>query len=966
MSLKTCIRNAYDQQVIGLEEKQRLEKRYDDLVKSIPSTKQAKEIMIAELEAQAKEKERVSGLAEIARRARMADIFGHRNAYGQQDPAQALKLLVENFGEGRMMDVSNLRDATVARYQSKLDKLLVEFEKGAITGDRRRQGGWVGNKRVITRLENVVKELFGEDTKDPTARALAGSVAQVFEEMRQEFNALGGNIGKLERYGLPQSHDPESLLKFGKQPWVDHLMKDGVLDRERMTSQYTGHPLTDFELKEALGIMWERVTTNGWYDREVGMVQTGKGALYKQHQDHRFIHFKSADQWLKYAKDFGGAGGDPFNAMMSHISGMSRDIAAMTVFGPNPTAMRAHLTSLVKQHVEKSPSSIAVRAEQELELSKIGTELAQYGGRQGWETAYDALFGAYKKIRREVEAARNEGNGGARVPLFFKGRSPEPDTIKARSIADKLSELDAAYQRFNDWLDANKNPDDVTMQADVTARIVASRERMQEIFDDLREEITLPSKGQNYGSAIWQADQMWGLYTGSLTTPVSTTMANVFTNIRNVLVAARLDRAILSAVTDPGFQTATRSFMGMPNSHLHNVIGDMTKMLSAQSREEMIRSRMILDTALHGIHQQARYSGSLNTNAITGYLADRAIHMQGLAGWTQYGKWAFGMELQGFFSDLKGKSWGELPEPARNGLDRHGFTSADWDRMRSAPSHYPDVRAAGMLRPNDIEAVAGKELADKYLMMILRERRRAVPEPTLAARAIMTGGVRPGSILGESIRSATQFKSFAVSVGMLHGGRMMNEYAEGGARSAARYMVPLMITTTMLGAVAIQLKEMVGGRDPRKLDDHKFWAAALIQGGGLGILGDFLNSAENRFGGGLTSTVAGPMAGEIDKLLKLTLGNVIEADGGKTTNIGREFVDAIQRNTPLAGLPGINLATEHLIFDKMHKALDPDRYKAVERRIKNRQRDYGVGFWWEPGASAPRSGPDLGGMVGKK
>jgi hypothetical protein len=65
-----------------------------------------------------------------------------------------------------------------------------------------------------------------------------------------------------------------------------------------------------------------------------------------QRADARFLHFNSPDDWLAYNADYGG-GNNVFSAMMEHVRGMSEDIAAMEVLGPNPRATLTYAQQFV-------------------------------------------------------------------------------------------------------------------------------------------------------------------------------------------------------------------------------------------------------------------------------------------------------------------------------------------------------------------------------------------------------------------------------------------------------------------------------------------------------------------------------------------------------------------------------------------------------------------------------------------
>ena len=59
----------------------------------------------------------------------------------------------------------------------------------------------------------------------------------------------------------------------------------------------------------------------------------------------------------------------------------------------------------------------------------------------------------------------------------------------------------------------------------------------------------------------------------------------------------------------------------------------------------------------------------------------------------------------------------------------------------------------------------------------------------------------------------------------------------------------------LLGGLAVQLKEIAKGNDPRPMDSAEFWLAAVMQGGGLGIFGDFFSASTSRTGAGRVAEV---------------------------------------------------------------------------------------------------------------
>jgi hypothetical protein len=202
------------------------------------------------------------------------------------------------------------------------------------------------------------------------------------------------------------------------------------------------------------------------------------------------------------------------------------------------------------------------------------------------------------------------------------------------------------------------------------------------------------------------------------------------------------------------------------------------------------------------------------------------------------------------------------------------------------------------------------------------------------------------------------YRSFPISVMLMYGGRSWQMAAQGGAIMGARLMAKTAIYATVLGAVALQMKEIVRGRDPRPMTTREFWTAALLQGGGLGIFGDFLFSDTSRTGASMGGIVAGPLGEEgarsMTSIQRMMTG---EAEPGD------EIVDFLERNTPGGSIWYLRLAYERMLLDELREEIDPDaaaRFRRMQRRYR---REYGQGYWWAPGDVTPARLPDAGNVA---
>lgn len=839
MSIENCLNNAVAGGELSKADAERLARQFHAFRETYANggpanaDAQAKADLHESLAAEAKAKRRRAKLALKNAREVDADLKSYRTPGGRADIAAAALLKLEHFGEAAFSSVEGRRKAIVGMAHARMEELLHNFRRSAVLGDKKRWNA--------ADLDNVRREVFGIDTGDAQARAFANAWMTTAEWLRKRFNAAGGDIGKLENWGLPQHHDARALRKAKLQPWKDFIAPR--LDVARMKHPLTGRPIAPRELDAILDEIWLSIATDGWSKRQPTRQPFGRGALARQRAEHRFLVFKDPDTWLEYQQAFGG-GGDIFAVMMGHINGMAKDIAAMEVLGPNP----AGTVEMLKQMIVKEATAIA----------------AGQPGRLG-----DV------KPERAMDKARRAG-----------------------------------------------------------ARI----------------------------------DAVWGSISGSLETPVDSMWANGFAAARSLVTASVLGAAAISSLSDAGTSMIARQFAGLPARHAFR---EILKGFTTASRREAVQAGLILDSAMNVFHQQARYVGTLSGPEWASWLADRVLTWSGLSPWTQAARHAFGLAFQVELANQAGKRLEELPPALAETLRRHGFDGRKWDLVRKAPLHAGNAETR-MLRPAEIAERIDERLAERYLEMIQAETEYAVPNGSHRSRTVLLDQNRPGTLTGEIVRSFAQFKSFGAVFAILHGGRVAAELAADKAAgrnrivgNGAKYAGALLLSTTLFGAISLQLKSLVAGRDPRDATDPLFWGAALLQGGGLGIYGDFMFSNINRYGGGLGATIGGPMAQRIGDFWNLTAGNVAQLASGEKTNFGRELVKFARGNIPGGNIWYLRLAFEREVLDQVQYLADPEANAAFKRQQQFFQREFSQGYWWRPGERLPARAPDLGAAFGQ-
>lgn len=199
-------------------------------------------------------------------------------------------------------------------------------------------------------VQNIIRERFNDSTGDALAKQISDKLGEVFEGMRQRFNRSGGDIGKLDDWGLPQTHNLEKIAVAGKQTWVDSA--ESLID----TSKYVhedGSYYSQQEIRELLEYSFDTLTSDGANKTEVGRQSFGGNSkVTSRHSESRVLHFKNADAWMEYQSQYGGM--QFVDLVEAHISGLSKDIALVENLGSNPKgSMKILMDAAEKKDWEK-------------------------------------------------------------------------------------------------------------------------------------------------------------------------------------------------------------------------------------------------------------------------------------------------------------------------------------------------------------------------------------------------------------------------------------------------------------------------------------------------------------------------------------------------------------------------------------------------------------------------------------
>lgn len=463
----------------------------------------------------------------------------------------------------------------------------------------------------------------------------------------------------------------------------------------------------------------------------------------------------------------------------------------------------------------------------------------------------------------------------------------------------------------------------------------------------------LPVKGvSQYGAT---ADMVWDVINGSTANPVNPRFAAIGRAIRNWTSATRLGGVMISSINDAPTWFSTARYNGLP-------LGDSLRtFFSSLTGRHLTEDAARLGLAVESIagEMQTWHSDNLRQDW-SGKLANSTMKLQLVEAWTHRLRAGLGLMLQDQLATLKNTGWADLSSFDRQRFERGGIRESDWQVFQAATPEA--IRGRQLLTANALRNTSGftdaqlNQAVSRMLGFIDNEGKTAVIGPDVVTRAAITQGTKAGTLGGEIGRSLMLFKSFPLAMVVRNLDRVRTLPTAAGRLG---YSLSLLTGLTLFGALSIELKDLLSGKNPRDATTGKFWAAAFSQGGGLGIFGDILYTGlggNSRSGQANWTNLAGPVAGTAADLANVTLGNVGKTLQGKDVKAAAELLRFGRQNLPFLNLWYLKAAIDHAGFNELQDAVSPG-YLARQRA--NARHDWGSTYWWEPNENQPATLPDL-------
>lgn len=705
-------------------------------------------------------------------------------------------------------------------------------------------------------------------TGNSDAQWLARELSIFSEMARYDANKRGANIGHLDGYAGQQMHDDLAVAQAGREQWVKDITP--LLDLERTFPEIKNAAEIEGILNE---IHTNIVTTVGRQKpapHDLPGQRTSPTNLASKLGRSRVLHFKDAEA-TKIYRDKYGSGSTIANFFMRQRM-MARSVAAMDVFGANPE-------SSIKRLVD----------------------------------------GAKAALRNEWKAA--EGNAK-----------------KQAAIKKEIDGLDRGFESA---------------------------------IDEMTGWASMPVSGNHWYQS-----------------------ATLHNNVRTTLAMAKLGGAVITAIPSDTV-TAAASAMFRGQSFWGGIFRHLKGVFDSLSDAEAKELSYLLGEGADGLtgHLSAAVLAEDAAVGTPSRWAESFFRWSLLTPWTDASRMAAVRTVSAQLGYHVGKTFSELPERLRHVLSLHKIGDEEWAAISKTEAFEMKGRkyiTAEAVRHLDDDAIAPivqdkiDALWEKYdppskktkegranaeakfekarerviedarddLELRLQgyfsdETSYGIVQTDAASRRFTTMGHRPGTLAGEAMRYIMQFKGFPIAFSQrvlgraIVGGAGKNKWDRALKNSG--HIGTLIAGMTTAGYLSLAMKDFLRGywppRDPFAGDTleeqvksaRDVLIASMVQGGGMGIYGDFLFSKFNRYGHDPLITLMGPGVGLASDAVKIA-GSVRDMDPKAA-----QMLNFVMDTTPYVNLFYLRPVLDVLLVNDLREAVNPGY---IERKKSIRKKEY--------------------------
>jgi hypothetical protein len=468
------------------------------------------------------------------------------------------------------------------------------------------------------------------------------------------------------------------------------------------------------------------------------------------------------------------------------------------------------------------------------------------------------------------------------------------------------------------------------------------------------------TKLSNLAAMQSKVDRSWWPHLSGRARAVATgseTVAKWDSITRSIQQMSSLGAAVLSMPSDLAFYASEMNYQGRGFlSGAGEAVGGLLQGRTDPEMRTVLRSAGVMADGLKG-SVAMRFDANDPTPGKVAAMTQHFFKWTGIQWWPDRLRDSFVASMSNYLADLSTKSFANLPVDMKQVLNNFALGEAEWGVISKSLVEASDGKKfmvpegmdtledsvfGDLLKSQGVKATPASiksiraELANKMQTMYQDRATFAVVEGDIKTRATLVGGDEQGTWSRVIRNQIALFKSFPLGVLAKPIARDLFGRSESADWKTAvkdgkgiPSLVATMTTATLLGYVSMSLKDLAKGKEPRDPLDGKTMMAAFVQGGGMGIYGDFLfGEVKNRFGGGFIDTLLGPTAGDINSFFDL-YGRLRDGDP-----IAAKSFRFVLNNTPGSNIFYTRLALDYLVLYGIGEHLSPGYLRRMESRLK--------------------------------
>lgn len=500
----------------------------------------------------------------------------------------------------------------------------------------------------------------------------------------------------------------------------------------------------------------------------------------------------------------------------------------------------------------------------------------------------------------------------------------------------------------------------------IKAAGVKHRENFHWIVDQLIDAAGSPSERKKLKDFKANIDDDVDFVDGSINQIGSIKGARIMSLLRITTRLAQLGGAVFSQFADLISVAAHMNVYGKGYlSSIPSTIGKIIGGVNDKEKREVLTSFGVFNRSL--IAESYQLTGEYDK--LGGSLAKMQNIFYKLNGqnWVTYRtKMAASDSFLAHMGSAAKDSYADLQVNIAHQLKGYGIFASDWELLRQSArkmkdgDHYLDASNLESIREKVMQHVFERDgvndqkiltrLTDDYIKNLQHNYRqfimdgigRMVLEPSARSqRAARLGSAsRAGTLQGEIWRSIAMYKTFNIEL-------LQNTVAHSlyddkrGKASVVMGMAKYALGAIAMGYMSTVMKDLMKGRTPRDPDKVTTWAAAAMQGGALPIMGDFLFGEFNRFGQSPVASIAGPVAGLAENVIRGTS----QALHGDIQDSRNTLINTTLNNTPMINLFYTRQILNYFFLYNLQEWMNPGGLRRQERKLKQ---DNGQEYWLPP------------------